>query len=438
MDRLICGIDIGSTNIKIVLIDAAYRTLYRDVRPTPRIRDGDAVLCDADHLVDTLEDMILAGWERHGKGYPLTALCSSGVGEDGIYVDRSLHPHTLSIPWFDLRAMMEAEELSVLSGTMSDRTGIEFEPTRTAAKWLWTSRHHPFLPDRSAFWITLTDYPLVRWSGQPFMSETLAARTACYDVYTRIWIDTLLKYSHAPNLPPVVIAGTNVGTFRHPRLMATGAVSSDTRLVAGGHDHPMAASVIFRISPHAIVDSLGTAELLYAESATASSASPSLVRSVPIRGREGQALFRVFDFSDSLAFFRESNDPGKVLADVLEKGTSPRIRKKLVQSGFVVKECLEEMLADGVVEGPIFATGGWSRSDALIRLRATVFNRPVLRVDEQELVALGSALMAGDSVYAEEAKKMPPLTVHTTDPDQSLNERASTATVTTSLRTYEQ
>ena len=95
------------------------------------------------------------------------------------------------------------------------------------------------------------------------MSATLAPRTACYDVYARRWIEPLLEAAGAPPLPPLRLAGTPVGTMRAGALIESGAASAGTLLVAGGHDHPIAASTIRRLAPSARVDSMGTANLVY-------------------------------------------------------------------------------------------------------------------------------------------------------------------------------
>ena len=74
------------------------------------------------------------------------------------------------------------------------------------------------------------------------MSETLAARTGCYDLVNRCWSAEALAFAGAPPLPRLLKTGEVAGTAGPGRLRDAGVVSPDTLIVAGGHDHPIASS----------------------------------------------------------------------------------------------------------------------------------------------------------------------------------------------------
>jgi len=418
MAGLSCGVDIGTTNIKVVIIDGEGQVLARETRPTPRIASGEG---DPLALVAALESMIIIAWKRVGTSAPIEAIAAAGVGEDGVLVDARLRPLGPAIPWFDPRAQAEAEELAD-NFAYTERTGIEFEPTRTAAKWLWLARHEPAVLRQAESWIALTDYPAAVWAGRPFMSRSLAVRTACYDIRARNWISALLRATGAPNLPIVVAAGSTIGTLAEGSLTRSGAATPTTRLVAGGHDHPVAASVSLRVDPAAIVDSLGTAELIYAETAGPVAPRPGIVRSIPIFG-DGEALLKVFELAatvsplkallrDLLALPRMPGapDPHAVIlpetlaVDAIEarlaatdtEGRFVLARRVLEGCTVVAGATIRDILASGATDGPLFTTGGWSRSDALLQLRAEILGRPLHRLDEPELAAFGAALIAAD------------------------------------------
>ncbi|SCM75034.1 Carbohydrate kinase FGGY [uncultured Pleomorphomonas sp.] len=424
MSGLYCGVDIGSTNIKVVLVDEVAGVIARRRRPTPRLGQdtAGARAGEAEPLVllKALEDMIIDAWRQAAGGRPIAAIAATGVGEDGCLIDAHLRPLSTAIPWFDNRAAAEADELASAHDCV-DVTGLAFEPTRTAAKWLWIARHRP-VPVVTG-WIALTDFPAAWWSGRTFLSETLAARTACYDISARVFRDDLLAAARAPTLPPVLPAGATVGPMRPGRLTQAGAATTATRLVAGGHDHPVAASVAHRLHPDAIVDSLGTAELVYGETDRSAPPRPGIVRSVAVLpGRE--ARFKVFELAAALAPLRLPTPSGDLLSDLLaaaeisaeaapsvdpadhaavaailaqaNESDARRIAAALlVACARVTAGILDDLAASGVGDGPLFATGGWSRSDALMRLRAGILGRPIHRIDEPELAALGAALIAG-------------------------------------------
>ncbi|CAI9409092.1 Xylulose kinase [Pleomorphomonas sp. T1.2MG-36] len=425
MSELFCGIDVGSTNIKVILVDDRRGVIARRHRPTPRLgqdhppaRAGDV---EPHVLIHALEDMIVDAWQAAAGGQPIAAIAAAGVGEDGFLVDAGLRPLTTAIAWFDSRAETEATWLASACDRSAD-TGLSFEPTRTAAKWLWLARHQPM--EAPATWIALTDYPAAWWAGETFMSETLAARTACYDISGRAFLPELLLAAQAPTLPPVRMAGEIVGQMLPGRLTRSGAATTATRLVAGGHDHPVAASVADLMSPGAVVDSLGTAEVVYAEAESPAPPRPGIVRSVPVLHRSREARFKVFEFSATLAVLRVPTPGGDLLGELLAAdhipldngartdmmapqdiaealgGADPQEARRiaarlLVAATEVTADILDDLAASGIDSGPLYATGGWSRSDSLMRLRATALNRPIRRIGEPELAAFGAALIAG-------------------------------------------
>ena len=412
MDRLCCGIDIGTTNVKVVLVDGEGRTVFTRATPTLRLPDGDAVATDAMALVRLLETMIVEGWRAAGGGRSLAAISTAGVGEDGFGVTTDIAPTGLSLPWFDGRAEAEAAELAVAFAG-DERAGIAVRPDRTIAKWLWLARHRPAELREARWWIALTDFPLACWSGQAFMSLSLAARTACCDVFARQWLDERLAAACAPELPPLLPAGAVVGGVRAGTLRDSGAADATTLLVAGGHDHPIASAALKRLDAKARVDSLGTANLAYGETQAAIAVQPHglLAFSPPPKGGAGMACLGVVEFAAMLA--RRGCDeqvlrkalaamrfPGSPEQDSGSDQSDPmaRVRRVAEDAAMTSRAMFDAMTGIGVPQGPIFMTGGWSRSRALAQLRASVFGVPVQVVGDVELVATSAAWIAVEAV----------------------------------------
>jgi xylulokinase len=422
MSALSCGIDIGSTNVKVTLVDECGHAVWTKAVPTPRLPDNGGVATDALGLVAMIEEMIVAGWRLHGRSLPLRAIAAAGVGEDGVGVRADLTPTGLALPWFDERAATQANDLQRAS-RYAAQAGLPIDYSRTAAKWLWLRQNRPADLLSSTFWIALTDYPAVAWTGRAFMSETLAARTACYDVYARCWIEPLLAAAGAPMLPPVVPAGTVLGNVRKGPLRESGAASTATIVTAGGHDHPVAAATIRRLHPDALVDSMGTANLVYGETTeiTEPRLDPYLAFSVPSMGDAGLSCLGVFALAAAIQPLRRPADlvqrvlaseripgiprersmpiPGssELLVRSDHEPTEVDVRGVLEAATFYARRMFEGILATGAKPAPIFATGGWARSHALIELRASIFGQPLIVVDEPELTAIGAALIAAQS-----------------------------------------
>jgi xylulokinase len=403
----ICGIDMGTTNLKVALFDDANRMIWIKSVPTPRIEDRFGVATDVRKLVEMVEDLVIEGWAETGRRGPILAISTAGVGEDGVYLGESLEPIPYSIPWFDMRASAEATELAQ-SDAATPSAGIEMEPTRTAALWLWTSKIMPETSRQADRWLCLTDYPLAKWAKKDFVSDTLASRTGCFNPTTREWIEPLLRESRAPALPHVVSAGTVIGTMKSERLLSSGAVDANTLLVAGGHDHPVAAHAIHKLAADARVDSMGTANVIYGDAPRFETTAfdPQIAFTASIEGPEKVGCLGVFEFTGAVNKFSggmEAIRREMALPKISGTPGDPALsrfateRHLLEWATFNARRMLEKLERYGVPEGPVYATGGWSRSRALLELRASIFGRQIYVPEERELSVLGAALFAAEA-----------------------------------------
>lgn len=407
-----CGIDIGSTNVKVVFVGEGGDVLWTFSQPSPRNHDGNGPVTNPFALVATLEDMIVQGWRELRLGQPIRSITTAGVGEDGCCVDASLQPLGYAIPWFDKRASAEAAMLAADKSFLS-RTGNAVDETRTAAKWLWLRRHRPEELAHDAIWLCLTDFPIAWWAGRTFMSSSLAPRTTCFDVHDRSWIAELLSRCQAPQLPPVLNAGTVVGSVSSGRLRESGVASAETALVAGGHDHPIAASLIRRFDASARVDSLGTANLVYGETPVFEDVGllSDLAFSVPPSAK-GYACLGVLEFGAAvqslsnaegvrqfLSHQRLPGQPPSSADDVLQPSSDPQtlMRRTLESMSLKARHLLSMLDKAGVPQGQIYTTGGWSRSRAFVELRASVFGQPIVALGDIEMTALGAALFGAEA-----------------------------------------
>ena len=139
MPRIDCGIDIGSTNLKVILVADGGGVLYSKTVPTPRVQDDLGPVTDPLAMVALLKAMILEGWRSVGEGVALRSIAAAGVGEDGVGEDgvgvgADMAPTGRSIPWFDMQARGEAGMLAARFGHLAPVAGIAIGPDRTAAK----------------------------------------------------------------------------------------------------------------------------------------------------------------------------------------------------------------------------------------------------------------------------------------------------------------
>ncbi len=397
MAGLFCGIDIGTTNLKVLLLDDTGKTLWVKSVPAPHLNDGLGIVTDAKALVALAEELIIEGWRAIAKGRKISAISTAGIGEDGVGVDANLQPLGYAIQWNDRRG--EVFALALGQTEMARRyPAILFDFSSSAGKWQWLHENKRQELSSAKHWLTMTDFALAQWSGTPFISATLAPRTGCYDVLTRSWIPSFLEHAHAPPLPHLYEAGSVIGTMASGALTASGATDANTMLVAGGHDHPIAASAIRRILKNARIDSMGTANATYGET---SSLRPDqnmegLYVTLPISGASGAAVIGMTEFSVTLD--KHVDDVPKLYLSLQQGGKMPAAIIPVLEGlASRTKHYWSAMTHAGVPLAPIYATGGWARCPEVMQMRANIFGEIITVVDEPELVALGAALFAAQA-----------------------------------------
>jgi sugar (pentulose or hexulose) kinase len=179
-DRVSCGVDLGSTNIKAVAVSNDGTVVARHSRPTPR--PGNHPSINPEQLFRLVDDMLI---EAAGDRWSIASVCTAGVGEDGVLIDRSGIAIGEALAWFDPRRAKILDQFPgpVRAAAAKHVTGVQLDPARAVVGWRWAATAQLAThTDRTTSWIALTDYPAVRWTGRAFMSDTLASR-----VVSSVW-----------------------------------------------------------------------------------------------------------------------------------------------------------------------------------------------------------------------------------------------------------
>ncbi|NQX36416.1 FGGY family carbohydrate kinase [Herbiconiux sp. VKM Ac-2851] len=414
-----CGVDIGSTNAKVVALDRDGTVVARAVRRTPR--DPEGLWIDGDALFAAVEEMVL---EVCGLRFEVHAVCCAGVGEDGVLVDADRRPLTRALAWFDPRRGGIFRELApLLDGEAGFDT--EADPVRTLVGWSW-ARRQPGSGAASA-WVALSDLPGVRWSGHPFISDTLASRTGAWRSLDRAWaMDRVdLTLGSGELLPAVVATGDTVGAFDSPGLRSAGVLATDAVVVAGGHDHPIGGWGVDQLVPGAVLDSMGTAEVVVAQAPGPVAVRPEAVDVAPGIRSHGTTLLRVEELSRNVEWAAQDPAVAHQLRALLEGGVAPLplLEEGLFEPGrrgggrpsyalgapqdplarasavLGALACAGRDAVDAVREGlaggrEVRLAGGWVRSPGWVEIKTAVNGYRTAVILEPEVTAVGAALLA--------------------------------------------
>jgi xylulokinase len=442
---LLCGIDAGTSQIRAILFTTEGRVVAQAAEPTPTVvlAPGRAEL-DAEVLWRTTLSLLRSVTAQVPDPKAIRGVAVASIGEAGVLLGDAGQPLAPILAWYDTRTKAELDGLlgSVGFEQLHRVTGLCPDPTFSLLKLMWLKRNAPEAFAAARQWLNVGDYLAWRLCGERATDLSLASRTLLLDLERRVWAAPLLEATGIPValLPPILPSGTGLGRLR-PEVAAASGLPPDCFVGVGMHDHVCGVVAAGGDRPGVLIDSIGSAEAL------------SLVREAPLAdaalGWDGfnqgafkvdQPLYYIFGGLPTAAaaveWFRGLHaglDHATLIAEAeaarcggdgvlflphlrlgsppfpdpigrgafvgLSDGTSRGELFRALLEGLAL-DCgniLKVMLRHLGMEAPerILAIGGSTRNHLLMRLKATVYGRPLAVLDLPDATCLGAALLGG-------------------------------------------
>ncbi|QTE31046.1 FGGY-family carbohydrate kinase [Pengzhenrongella sicca] len=266
MNKLVAGLDLGSTGTKILVADVHGIELMIRQRPTPW-RDGPkgTTSMNAEDLLAVVKALLddVAQSLPDVTGDPtarIESLAVSGMGETGFLLNHLGQVAGPAFAWFDPRGTEQVDALPArLRAEFAGRTGLPWGVQVPVAKIL-------YLRDRGLSlgglrWSSLPEFVVGALGGKAVNEFSLASRTGLLDQDTgRPWPEMLAHLGvDGTFLPELVDAGTHLGNASASWLPPALAGAS---LTVAGHDHLVSAVSGGAIAGDRYHVSMGTAEVL--------------------------------------------------------------------------------------------------------------------------------------------------------------------------------
>jgi xylulokinase len=474
------GIDIGTSSTKVGAFDRTGTLLALERSPTPTFdlgrgwaeHDPEALWSVTSSLIRRVVDGV------RGAAEPV-AVAAASVGEAGLPVDKfgtALRP---AIAWFDQRTAGQAEwwKREVGMDQVHRITGQTIDTQFGVNKLLWLREHEPATFSRTAHWLSLADFILLRLSGEVVTDRTLASRTMVYDQLSDDWSSELLAEVRLPKslFPPVVQSGVRIGSVVQDAAGPTGLLTG-TAVVTGGHDR-LCGAFAARAGTSAMVDSTGSAEAVVVPTARFEPRGAEETGFVACyadvvpdgfvySARIAYAGALLDWFRNSVVARSERDNPAPSIQELIDEIPSPLRFSGLFlfpsfgrvvspfwdptnAPGFVVGLTLRHTrghIVQAILEGisyslranlqwlerlgihrttPLRVEGRASRNPIWMQLKCDITERAVQAVHHEESTALGAAALAGVGIgvfrnHAEAGSAIEgPLSVWTPDSDRS-------------------
>lgn len=264
---IFAGIDLGTSGIKIALVDEDGRCHAAAARPSPvDIPQVGWSQQDPDqwwHLSCEIFDELAAN-------YPALMARLAGISLSGhmlgpVLLDKNDQPTTPCILWNDQRALLECTELLAKVPDIGWRTNGHPDPGLGAPKLLWLAKHAPEVLDATDVLMLPKDYVVLQLTGERCTEYSDASGTMLLDCATGNWDDELLDAAgwDRARLPPLLQSCDVAGQLK-PGLCRRWNTLDVVMVAAGsGDNYAAAVGVGAALSGRAAL-SIGTSGVLCA------------------------------------------------------------------------------------------------------------------------------------------------------------------------------
>jgi xylulokinase len=432
-----CGIDLGTQSLKIILYDPEARETLASAQASLGMiaRDDGTREQEASWYAEALAACFAALPEALRS--TIAALGVSGQQHGFVPLDGSGEPIRPVKLWCDTSTQGECTELTSRAGGEGEllaRTGILMLPGYTAPKILWLKNHEPGAFARLEKVLLPHDYIDYLLTGEYWMEQGDASGTALLDVRSRSWSSwacDLVDPGLLGLLPPLVEPGSPAGRVSASAARRFG-IPEGALVAPGGGDNMMGAIGTGTVSDGFLTMSLGTSGTLYGHAlspivdpsgrlaAFCSSTGAWLpllctmnctVASEKTRALLGLDLAAFNALAAQapagseglcvLPFFNGERVPNlpsgraSIQGGTATNFSSANLARAAMESAiFGMKAGLEAFAAQGFQAREIRLTGGGAKSPLWRAIAADIMNLPVRVPAGEESAAMGAAMQA--------------------------------------------
>lgn len=447
---IIAGLDIGTTGSKISIFDDC-QLLDSFYESYPSSRNNNIQTID----VVAIRNSVFSLTKKAIEKYPiLSAIGVTSFGEAFVLLDKEDNILFDCMLYTDSRGEEEAKFLKDKFGDdyFAKVTGQVVNPMFSISKILYIKNNYPEIFKKTVKILLIEDYVVYLLSGIRQIDYSLASRTQCFDIKNKKWDDKLLKELEIDvNLfSKTVPTGTIAGELKH-----NFGVNHPITIVSVAHDQIANLVGSGAIQAQSAADGLGTCECLtpiFPKDANIDALAKYGYGMIPFLNTDEYCCYALtntagalnswvletfyngdnneksFSFANKflkeapnslfiLPYFAGSGTPynDKSLGTIvgLELGS----KKEDIYQAAVESLCLENRLnieylkKTGVDIKDIYVSGGGSKNDMWLQIKADVLNLPIHQLEDSNAGSVGTAIIMGVSLgifdsYKEGIKKL--------------------------------
>ena len=431
------GIDIGTSGVKSVLIDAGQSLIASATSPLDIIRAQSGYSEQhPEWWWDAVQKTIATLQKNHQHELSaVQAIGLSGQMHGLVALDQDDAPLRPASLWNDTRCAAEAQVLDTQYPAFRTIGGNAVMPGFTAPKALWMRSHEPELFNQIKTILLPKDYIRFRMTGEKISDLSDASGTLWLDIENRDWSDELLAACGLTTAQmPALVEGSDASAVLSKDIAQQWGMANDVVIAGGAGDNAASAIGLGVIAPGHGLISLGTSGVVFSVTdqfaPAADSGAHAFCHSLPATWHQ---MGVILSASDSISWLMEST--GLSVDELTQKmdatnslETSPifhpylsgertphnnadacgaffdikrhhhqgdLMRAVLQGVSFGIADAYDVLVAAGGKPSSILATGGGSQNITWINYIASIIDTPISIPKHQDIgAAMGAARLA--------------------------------------------
>ena len=271
MTKTLLGIDVSTTGVKALLIDAAGEIV--DSATTPLQLSTPHPLWSEQHPRDWWQAAVNSIQQvlRNTDASTIAAIGLTGQMHGLVLLDEEGEVLRPAILWNDQRCSEQCDEIRASLGKerLVQISGNDALTGFTAPKILWVRKYESEVYDRTRQVLLPKDYLRYKLTGAYAMDKADGSGTLLFDLQSRGWSTDTLGANNIPAewLPQTFEGPEVTGNVSREAAQATG-LKEGTPVVAGGGDQAAQAVGVGAIRPGIFAVTMGTSGVVFAATDT--------------------------------------------------------------------------------------------------------------------------------------------------------------------------
>ena len=193
--QLFCGIDIGTSSTKVLIIDSNDHVAALSSRSYPLKQPQPGY---AEQDPDRIFEAILEAMEEAvGQVDPsqIEAIAFSCAMHSVLLLDQNMRPFTPLITWADARSEPEAVKLrrQPEGRDIFQKTGTPIHPMAPLPKLIWMRKHQPDWLARARKIVSIKSYVIFKLFDVLVEDHSIASATGLFDIFNLFWYRPALE-----------------------------------------------------------------------------------------------------------------------------------------------------------------------------------------------------------------------------------------------------